>query len=651
MSQPTDNSTDNTNKRKIVNVIADTAPKSANQTNPTDQNNQTESTAPRAKLNRRRFLQGMGGTAIGATSLGMVGCGDDDDGSLFGNFNDTAGDGVTSPVAVAYNHGVASGDPLSDKVILWTRVTPEKAGSYTIPVKWQIGTDEQMQIVVASGDTETQPKNDYTIKVDATGLAPDTVYYYRFMVQSTNGEHVSPIGKTKTLPTGDVSQVKMAVFSCSNYPAGYFHAYKDASQQTDLDVVVHLGDYIYEYGRDVETNEGELLPAYASANAKELGREVEPAEEIISIDDYRKRYAQYRTDPDLQALHANLPMIAVWDDHELTNDAWQDGAENHQPTTEGKWDDRKLSAVTAYHEWMPTRNAVPSEIYRTFDFGDLVSLHMLDTRVIGREEQLNYLDFIKQDAEGKPYIDADAFEQASYDADRQLLGLKQNNWLVSNMSTSNATWQILGQQVLMGRMLMPAPVILNFFKSDLGFGEDDDVGVSIATYLGILNTAQNSPETLTDEQKTILAQPNVPYNLDAWDGYGSAREAILTASKQQGKNLVVLAGDTHNAWANDLETLDGDAVGVEFATSSVSSPGLEEYVPFPPTLVESVFTSLIEKLQYLNASQRGYMLITATPEKCQSEWVYVSDILEQTYTAEVGKTMSVNVGENKLSEI
>lgn len=642
------NSADNQSAEKeiIHNIFIDTPKKSDNPSVPNlavptaaSDNSSPEArpnhTLPNtARLNRRHFVQGfgyaMGMTAVGASSLGLTGCGSDDD--------NHGGGAHTDSEVVSFQHGVASGDPLSDRVILWTRVTPQQVGSYQFTVKWVVARDAQMSDIVTRGEVSTSAKKDYTVKVDVEALEPDTVYYYQFMVDQTT----SRVGKTKTLPVGQVNQVKMAVFSCANYPAGFFHAYADAAKRQDLDVCVHLGDYIYEYGRTITNAQGMTIPAYASANAASIDREVMPETEITGINEYRTRYAQYRTDPDLQELHATVPMIAVWDDHELANDTYDGGAENHQPATEGRWDDRKMAAVTAYHEWMPIRNEVQSEIYRRFDFGDLLSLHMLDTRVIGRDEQLNYANFIKVDNTGNPYIAANAFALAINNPDRQLLGLRQSNWLVSQLQQSTAKWQILGQQILMARMMLPAPVILNL--------ANPNAGLSIGEYLGLANKAKTTPEKLTAQEQAILAQPSIPYNLDAWDGYGSARERLLTAAKSLNKNLVVLAGDTHNAWASNLTNMQGESVGVEFATSSVSSPGFEEYLPhIPPATLQAVLTQLISDLQYMNPNQRGYMVISVTPESCQSEWVFVSDILKQTYSSEVGQTLKVVAGEHKLS--
>lgn len=580
----------------------------------------------RTRIDRRRFVQGVG---VGIAGVGLTAC----------KTNDTS---VHNPaeVEVSFNHGIASGDPLSDRVILWTRVTPAAQAS-SVAVHWHIASDEQFGNVIQQGVVHTSAKHDFTVKVDATGLQPNSRYYYQFWV----GNQKSIAGQTKTLPIGDVSQVKLAVFSCANYPAGYFHAYADAAQRGDVDVAVHLGDYIYEYARydDGVDEFGNPIPAYASANAKKLNREVNPSTETISIQDYRLRHAQYRTDPDLQALHAQIPMIAVWDDHEISNDTYKDGAENHQ-ANEGDWHERKMAAMTAYHEWLPTRNQVVNTIYRSFDFGNLLSLHMLDTRVIGRDEQLDYNHYLKPDSAGQLSLDAERFRADMSDTNRQLLGIAQQNWLAQQMQSSTATWQVLGQQILMGRMSIPSPILLNF--------NDSSQGMDALSYIQLKSKASSNPASLTAAEKAILAQPYIPYNLDAWDGYYMARENVLGLAKALQKNLVVLSGDTHNAWANNLTDHQGNAVGVEFATSSVSSPGFEQYMSdIPPALFAMAIPNLIEAgtLKYANTHERGYMLVTVTADKCQADWVFVSDILKTEHTNSIGKSMSVNVGENKLT--
>ncbi|SDZ85276.1 alkaline phosphatase D family protein [Acidovorax soli] len=549
---------------------------------------------------RRRFVRQMawGATALGTLPLAACGGGDDPE--------------------VRFVHGVASGDPLSDRVILWTRVTPAAGATADIPVQWELASDAAFTTVVAKGQATATAARDFTVKVDATGLKPATAYHYRFTAYAAS----SPLGRTRTLPTGSVAQVRLAVFSCANYPAGYFNVYAEAARRSDLDATVHLGDYLYEYARG----------GYASANAEQLGRLVQPAGEILSLADYRARHAQYRTDPDLQALHAVAPMIAIWDDHEIANDTWANGAENHQSATEGSFATRKAAAMQAYHEWMPTRNAQPELIYRSFQFGDLVALHMLDTRAIGREEQLDYNNYIT--ASG---IDAAGFTAAVGNPARQLMGSTQTQWLQQQMAASSATWQVLGQQVLMGRMNVPAPLLLHF--------NNPATGVSLSQYSALVAKAQTAPATLTPAEQAILAQPSIPYNLDAWDGYQAARETVLGTARSLGKNLVVLSGDTHNAWANELADMNGNAVGVEFATSSVSSPGFEEYLPKEnPAMLAGAFQQLIKTLKYCDTARRGYMLLTATATECRADWVYVNTITSRNYTASTDKSLKVLAG-------
>ena len=545
---------------------------------------------------RRHFVSGM---ALGAAALGLglSGCG-----------------GGGGP-EVRFAHGVASGDPLSDRVILWTRLSTEATGE--VQVVWEVSSRPDFTSIVRSGSTATSTTRDMTVKVDVTGLLPGTSYWYRFQA---NG-NVSASGRTRTLPTGSVAQVRLAVFSCANHPAGYFNAYADAAARTDLDATVHLGDYIYEYGAG----------GYATQSAATLGRAPQPATEIVSLADYRARHAQYKTDPDLQALHAAAPMIAVWDDHEVTNDAYTDGAENHQ-ASEGSFVARKAAALQAYHEWMPTRvGAAPDVIYRSFDFGSLMSLHMLDTRIVGRALQLDYANYLKPNG-----LDAAAFA-ADMTKPRELLGSTQTTWLQQRLAASQATWQVLGQQVLMGRMSIPAPILLE--------GLNPGTGVSVSAYAAMVAKAQTAPATLTPLEQAVLAQPAIPYNLDAWDGYAVARETVLGTARSLDKNLVVLSGDTHNAWANDLQDLTGRQVGVEFATPGVTSPGFETYFPNEnPTVFAAALTQLIGPLQYCDTARRGYMVVTATPSACTADWVYVNTVSSRTFTTAKGPTWKVLPG-------
>lgn len=345
---------------------------------------------------------------------------------------------------VNFDFGVASGDPLSDRVIVWTHAKYQNL-SDAVPLTWQVATDLEFTKIISSGSGQATADNGYTFKADAQGLGPNQSYFYRFV----SGQHISPIGKTKTLPLGVVNEVKLAVLSCSNYPAGFFNVYAEVAR-SDADVAIHLGDYIYEYA----------ATGYASEKAASLGRTSVPANEIVSLSDYRLRHAQYKSDADSKQFHASKPVIAVWDDHEFTNDTYKDGAENHSAATEGSFAARKAVAIQAYHEWMPIRSGMDkSKIYRSFNFGNVLSLHMLDTRSVGRDQQVEITDLIN------PAKQASAVATLSSPT-RQLMGTEQVQWLQGQMAASTATWQVLGQQVLMARMEFPLTILQALNPSD-----------------------------------------------------------------------------------------------------------------------------------------------------------------------------------------
>ncbi|TXJ10604.1 MAG: alkaline phosphatase [Acinetobacter sp.] len=560
-----------------------------------------------AKLSRRELIQkslfGFGALSL---SVGFTGC---DDGS----------DQETATLQVNFEHGVASGDPLQDRVILWTRVTPSDTTA-RLDVSWEIALDQQFTQIVKTDKVQTSAAQDFTVKVDATGLKPDQRYFYRFKF----GDKTSPVGQTKTLPTS-ASNVSFAVCSCSNYPAGHFYVYREMAKQ-NVDVVIHLGDYIYEYGAD----------GYATEDAAKLGRLL-PADnnkEIIKLEDYRKRYALYRTDKDLQALHHRHPFIVIWDDHELANDTWKDGAENHQPEKEGTFLERKFAALQAYFEWMPIRPVAKDEhlkIYRQFDFGQLVQLTMLDTRIIARDEQLEYANYMT--AAG---LDIAKFQTDLLSPNRTLMGLEQRNWLLAKLQQSTATWNVLGQQILMTKMLVPAELLLSLAEITAGNPSAETLNKmtkQIAELLTIKARIAAGDPSVTAGEKARLSTV-APYNLDAWDGYFVEREMLYGTLAQLNKKVVVLAGDTHNAWSSELKSKDGVFVGVELATSSVSSPGLEKYLQIPLQQLQSfegAFTGLIDELNYCNLNQRGYLLVEFNDTQVQSKWVYLDSIKNATY--------------------
>jgi len=562
-----------------------------------------------AKITRRELIQkslfGFGALSL---SAGFTGCND-------------SSDRESTTLQVNFEHGVASGDPLQDRVILWTRLTPNDS-SARLQVTWEIALDDQFKQIIKTDKVTTAKAQDFTVKVDATNLKPDQRYFYRFSF----GNKFSPVGQTKTLPINP-TKVSFAVCSCANYPAGYFYVYREMAKQ-DVDVVIHLGDYIYEYGQG----------GYATEDAVKLGRTL-PADnnqEIIKLDDYRKRYALYRKDKDLQTLHHRHPFIVIWDDHELANDTWRDGAENHQ-ANEGSFLDRKLAALQAYFEWMPIRPISANDhlnIYRQFDFGTLVQLTMLDTRILARDKQLEYTDYIT--ASG---MDFQRFQTDLTNQNRTLMGYTQREWLQQKLAQSNATWNVLGQQVLMGKILIPAELLVPLSAVLSGNATQEvlnQINTMIMQLVQLKIRIQQGDPTVTAIEKARLTTV-APYNLDAWDGYYVEREILYNTLKALNKKVVVLAGDTHNAWSSELYSQAGDFVGVELATSSVSSPGIEKYLNIPVEQLqqfEMAFTTLIDELDYTNLNQRGYLNVSFTATQVQADWIYVDTIKEPQYTVD-----------------
>jgi len=555
---------------------------------------------------RRGFIRQMGAGAL----LG-VGAG-----AGLGGCSSTAAS-IADGAAVGFDHGVASGDPLGDRVILWTRVTPRRSDeSGDIAVRWQLATDPAMQAVVANGSVTASAQKDYTVKVDATGLLPGHVYYFQFAADTVK----STVGRTKTLPRGDVRQVRLAVFSCSNYPSGYFNVYADAARQDDIDAALHIGDYIYEYEST----------GYACGNAEALGRVSEPRELLLRLEDYRRRYAQYRTDLDLQEVHAAMPFIAVWDDHEFADDTWRDGSADHKASEFGPFTLRKVAAMTAYHEWMPIRApdpARPEKIYRSFDFGGVVSLHMLDTRLIGRDQQLMMTSYYDEHRR----FDVEKYRHDVCSPRRQMMGAEQMAWLERQVKDSGARWQMLGQQVLMARMEYPTAVAM---------GE-----CNCTDYSALKKRAAADPSCVSGREKRWLSAPTLPCYMDSWDGYQNDRELVFAMMQRHRKNMVVLAGDTHNAWASDLHDAQGRQVGVEFATASVSSPGMEgAYPDRDPEDVASMMVDLIEPLYYAQTSKRGYMIVTASHEQVRCDWRFVDTVFKHEFTAATERSLRTFAG-------
>lgn len=313
-------------------------------------------------------------------------------------------------------HGVASGDPTPNEVMIWTRVTPPSGNISEVDVYWQIATDLDFTNVVNFGRTKAFEANDFSVKVDVCGLNSGTHYYYVFQAFGDN----SVIGRTKTAPEGNISQARFGVVSCSSYEHGYFNAYESLSERQDLDAIFHLGDYIYEY----------QTGGYSTGAITDAGRTYEPTHEIVSLEDYRTRHSHYKLDYQLQLVHQRHPFITTWDDHESANDSWVDGAENHD-ASQGPWDIRKNNSVQAYLEWLPIRNPDPNDqlkIWRNFKYGNLLELIVLDTRLWGRDEQ--------------------SLTNAG-STNRTILGNDQFQWFENRLSDNSTTWKIIPQQVMM----------------------------------------------------------------------------------------------------------------------------------------------------------------------------------------------------------
>lgn len=612
---------------------------------------------------RRDTLKGF--AFIGGAALaGTTGCSEDPD------------------IPVEFLHGVASGDPEANAVIIWTRVTAPSE----VRIHWQVATDESFADLVSEGEASAKASNDYTVKVDVRGLEPGHSYVYRFV----SGTAVSPVGRTRTLAAKDATKLRLGVVSCAHYGFGFYNVYRELAKEPDLDAILHLGDYIYEYGPE----------GYGGDVAKEIGREPEPPHEIVTLEDYRARFSQYRRDADLQAAHAAAPFITIWDDHETANNSWSGGAQNHQPDTEGKWEARRDAALRAYFEWMPMRDPKPGEafhrLHRSYKMGELATLHLIETRLTARSEEISYEDDMvyfetpydisnpqapvalsaeeaaalpasqieilktpwrqNDDAAVTEYTQVRKWAEAglpdgyTYKPDlerfrkdvlgnpsRELLGEAQLDWLAGELKESrarNVPWQILGNQVMMARMDAP------------------DFTTAIPS--GMLEPAiRGNPFTRRWVERTRL---RLPVNPGSWDGYPASRQRFYDAVRAAEANLVVLSGDSHQFWANDLrETPGGKRIGVEFGTSSVSSKGGYDYLAADPrvyNIAEETLLRDVPEIVYCETRHRGFILLEIDREAVQANYVAVSTVRSRDYEKIPLKRLRVTRnGPGELSDI
>ncbi|AMW09933.1 alkaline phosphatase [Streptomyces qaidamensis] len=500
--------------------------------------------------------------------------------------------------APAFLHGVASGDPLPDGVLLWTRVTPVPEaipGSGAGPdteVSWTVAEDKAFTTVVAKGSTTATAASDHTVKADIRGLKPGTDYWFRFSAGGTD----SPTARTRTAPAHDaaVAGLRFGVVSCANWEAGWFSPYRHLAARGDLDAWLHLGDYIYEYGTGEYGTRGKVVRPHA------------PAHEIVTLADYRTRHARYKTDPDLQALHATAPVVAIWDDHEFANDAWTGGAENHTEGAEGTWSARQAAAKQAYFEWMPVRPAIAGTTYRRLRFGKLADLSLLDLRSF-RSQQVKV---------GNGEVD---------DPNRTLTGRAQLDWLKTGLASSDTTWRLVGNSVMI------SPFAIGSLSADLL--------KPLAKLLG-------------------LPQEGLALNTDQWDGYTDDRREILAHLRANAiRNTVFLTGDIHMAWANDVPVDAGTyplspSAATEFVVTSVTSDNLDDIVKVPEGTVSAVAAPVIRAanrhVHWVDTDRHGFGVLDITAERAQMDFYVVSDRTKRDATAKWSRSYRTRSGTQKV---
>ena len=500
-----------------------------------------------------------------------------------------------------FTHNVASGEPGPDSVLLWTRYVNPTGGPSKVRV--EISESRDFAKIAGGGQMVTGPWRDHTVKITVDNLAPGKWHWFRFIAPDGS---MSPVGRTKTLPVGKASKFNIAIFSCSNLGFGEFNAYGHAAARDDIDMVLHMGDYIYEYGRG----------GY-DGGAKFAAR-IFPADEILTLADYRLRYASYRSDPQLQALHANFPVIPNTDDHEGANDAWEGGAQNHT-ADEGDYSVRRNAAMQVWREWLP----VGEQPWKEYPIGDLATYFRTDTRMVARSKPFSHGDLARAADPAKAF--AEFHDGAWRDPAMTMFGTEQESWLFSAIARNKGTWAVLGTGTNMGYNFTPEEA-MNWFPKD-------------------------APERTKNfvRQGIAAAKAGLPYNLDNWGGYPVARSRVLAAAQRADANLVVVTGDSQNGWAFDFSE-GGKPAGVEFGGHSVSSPGFESATVGvdPAVIARNLQEASKQELRWVDTSNRGYMHLSLTPQAATNEWVFMQTVKDVSLATKASHRMKVRPGRKVL---
>lgn len=502
-----------------------------------------------------------------------------------------------------FTHNVASGEPGPDSVLLWTRYVNPTGGPSKVRV--EISESQDFVKIAGGGQMVTGPWRDHTVKITVDGLAPGKWHWFRFIASDGS---MSSVGRTKTLPVGKAAKFNIAIFSCSNLGFGEFNAYGHAAARDDIDLVLHMGDYIYEYGRG------------GYDGGAKFAERIFPNSEILTLADYRLRYASYRADKQLQALHANFPMIPNTDDHEGTNDMWEGGAQNHQ-ADEGDWTNRKNAAMQVWREWLP----VGETPWKEYPIADLATYYRTDTRAVARSKPYSNGDLFRTPDPAKAF--AEYRDGAWMDPAMTMFGSEQESWLNKAIGRNKAIWAVLGSGTNMGYNYTPEEA-LNWFPPDAPDARKNYARQGIAA-----------------------AKAGLPYNLDNWGGYPAARSRSLAAAQRVDANLVVVTGDSHNGWAFDLPE-DGKPAGVEFGGHSVSSPGFESATQgTDPTLIaRNLLEASKQELRWVDTSNRGYMHLSLTPQAATNEWVFMDTIKSVSLGTKKSHRMKVRPGRKVLEQ-